>query len=98
MHDMYYEAALRKQADLAIARKSSLWPSAVDFLRAYTAPDVVWLRDAIAVDPENWVAPYHFFWGMGVRNALRANGFSEGEFGVENLDNIYVALIEEAVR
>lgn len=36
-------------------------------------------------------------WGMGVRNALREHGFGEEPFGVRNLDNIYVPLIEEAV-
>lgn len=43
------------------------------------------------------LAGYHMGWGMGVRNALREHGFGEEPFGVRNLDNIYVPLIEEAV-
>jgi hypothetical protein len=56
------------------------------------------LRELIQADPENWAAPFHSWGGMSVRNFLRKSGFGEDYFGVHNLDDIYVALIEEAVR
>jgi hypothetical protein len=34
---------------------------------------------------------------MSVRNLLREKGFNEKYFGVHNLDDIYVALVEEAL-
>jgi hypothetical protein len=40
----------------------------------------------------------HFGFGMTVRNALRRAGFGEEYFGVHNLDDIYIDVIEEAVR
>jgi hypothetical protein len=56
------------------------------------------IREAIKKDPENWWVPYHFHWGMNVRNYFRKNGFGEEYFGVDNLDDIYVFLVEEAVK
>lgn len=55
------------------------------------------IKKAFDADPENWVAPYHFFWGMSVRNLLRKKGFGEDYFGIHNLDDIYVWLVEEAL-
>lgn len=40
----------------------------------------------------------HFGWGMAVRNILRQHGFGEKELGVHNLDDIYVALVAEALE
>jgi hypothetical protein len=40
----------------------------------------------------------HFGFGMAVRNALRKAGFGEEYFGIHNLDDIYIDVIEEAVR
>lgn len=48
-------------------------------------------------DPERWIGPYHHGWGTAMRNHLRQMGFGELYFGVHNLDDIYVALIEEAL-
>lgn len=55
------------------------------------------IRETYAKDPDNWCAGYHFGWGMAVRNLLREKGFGEEYFGVHNLDDIYVALVEEAL-
>lgn len=41
--------------------------------------------------------PLHFSWGMGVRNLLRTEGFGEDFFGIDNLDDYYVPLVELAV-
>lgn len=70
---------------------------AVEFLRKELAPAAAEIRAAIKADPENWVLPYHFGWGMATRNALRKAGFGEEFFLIANLDDIYVRLVEEAM-
>lgn len=52
---------------------------------------------AYKADPDCWFAPYHFTWGMAVRNLLRDKGFDEAYFGIHNLDDIYIPLVEEAL-
>lgn len=58
--------------------------------------------EAIAVvykaNPAYWWTSYHFYWGMGIRNLLRLHGFGENYFKVDNLDDIYIALVEEALE
>ena len=61
-------------------------------------PAVPEIQKAYAADPEGWYVGYHFGWGMAVRNLLREKGFGEEYFGVHNLDDIYVALVEEALK
>ena len=105
MDQLWQDAKESKRGDLVIARLSPLWAAAVEWLRSdylqhpqddKTMADFI--RVEIAADPKGWIAPYHFFWGMTTRNALRQKGFGEQEFGIINLDNVYVTLIEEAVR
>lgn len=55
------------------------------------------IKAAYAAAPKDWYVGYHFGWGMSVRNLLREKGFGEGHFDVHNLDDIYVALVEEAL-
>jgi hypothetical protein len=72
---------------------------AVEMLRNELADSVKdEIRAAIAADPSHWAAPYHFFWGMGIRNLLREKGFGEDYWPIWNLDDIYVMLVEDAVR
>ena len=73
---------------------------AVEFLRGYFAcsPEaVLGIQKAAAADPEGWWIVQHFSWGMSVRNLLRSNGYGESDLGIENLDDHYVGLIEEAL-
>lgn len=49
-------------------------------------------------EPELWFAKYHHGWGTGIRNRLRGEGFGEEFFGIGNLDDIYVELVEDAVK
>ena len=45
-----------------------------------------------------WYSKYHTLGGgMTIRNLLRDNGFGEKDLPIENLDYIYVELIERAV-
>ena len=76
----------QKDAAIKVFRES-------DYVQSF--PEI---RNSIAGDPDHWNIPYHSFWGMGVRNFFREEGFGEEYFGVCNLDDIYTALIEEAVR
>lgn len=95
----YIRARTAEVRDLDAARKHALWPFAVAFLGGHFSADVKRrIRDALARQDPDWPAAYHMHWGMGVRNALREHGFGEEPFGIGNLDNIYVALIEESVK
>jgi len=68
-------------------------------LRESTTPvDLDLIREKFAADPDGWYVPYHFWWGMGVRNFLREKGFGEEYFKVDNLDDIYIYLVEEALN
>ena len=44
-----------------------------------------------------WYAEYHLQGGLVIRNLLRNYGFGEKELKIENLDYIYVQIIERAV-
>ena len=93
------KAAQKEREDLAKARLSPLWPNAAAMLRAeIPASEQQQIRDSIAADPKSWSTPYHFWWGMSIRNVLRDRGFGERDFQIRNLDNIYVQLVEEAVK
>jgi hypothetical protein len=56
------------------------------------------IQKAYNAEPNGWSVNYHFSWGMAVRNLLREKGYGEEYFGVHNLDDIYVALVEEALN
>jgi len=97
MTELFRRAEQEKVEDLARAMARSTWAEAVRWLRGYLAPGVLLqIRELVANHDPNWPAGYHFGWGMGLRNALRDHGFGEEPMGVRNLDNIYVALVEEA--
>lgn len=53
-------------------------------------------RAAAEVNPTWWTADHHH-WMMEVRNALRRAGFGEKEFGIQNLDDYAVGLVELAL-
>jgi hypothetical protein len=70
---------------------------ALEMLRTELAPVVKEIRAAFTAAPKDWYVGYHFGWGMAVRNLLREKGFGEEYFKIHNLDDIYVALVEEAL-
>lgn len=70
---------------------------ALEMLRKELAPVTDQIRAAFTAAPNDWYVSYHFGWGMAVRNLLREKGFGEEYFRVHNLDDIYVALVEEAL-
>ena len=80
------------------ALPAELKAPALAFLRTTLTPAQDQIRVAMQSDPATWWAKYHFGWGMATRNALRRAGFGEEYFGVHNLDDIYIELVEEALR
>ena len=73
---------------------------AIEFLHGYflNAPNTVaQIRDAAKRDPQTWWADYHMTWGMAVRNLLRRNGYDEKTLGIQNLDDVYVGLVEASL-
>ena len=71
--------------------------AAIAFLRTYFSAEMMQLiREAEKDNPQTWWVSYHRFWGMSVRNALRANGFGEEDLSVKTLDDYYVGLMEAA--
>ncbi len=56
------------------------------------------IREMIMKDPERWCVPYHFFWGMAIRNLLRRAGLKDDLLPTGNWDDYYIQCIEEAVR
>lgn len=70
---------------------------ALELLRKELAPARADIVSDMERDGEHWIAGNHHGWGTSVRNFLRQSGYGEEYFGVHNLDDIYVALIEEAV-
>jgi hypothetical protein len=71
---------------------------ALAMLAVELAPALEEILPMYKADPEHWAAPHHFFWGMAVRNLLRDKGFGETHFSVHNLDDIYIPLVEEALK
>jgi hypothetical protein len=70
---------------------------ALEMLRTELNSVIPEIRAAHAAAPKDWYVQYHFHWGMAVRNLLREKGFGEEYFRIHNLDDIYVALVEEAL-
>lgn len=87
-----------KKNDLRVARSSDLWPAAVDFVAdQMNADEKEKMRSRILKDPRGWWVKHHFSSGRSLRNSLRAAYYGEGEFGITNLDNVWVELVVESV-
>lgn len=55
------------------------------------------VRAAIEADPEGWVIPYHFGWGMKMRNWLRGT-VKDSELATGNWDDYYSQAVEAALK
>lgn len=55
------------------------------------------IYDLYSNDPDGWYIPYHFDWGMNVRNMLRGEGFKDEYLPTGNWDDYYVEVVEKAV-
>lgn len=58
------------------------------------------IRKAYKLDPVHWIAPYHFDWGMWIRNMLRDRVVLDDKLHCDpelaNWDNFYTKLVEIA--
>lgn len=72
--------------------------AAVNFLKCHSAnwKESEELKAEAKINPEWWVGE-HFSGMMGVRNLLRENKFGEKYFGIDNLDDYAVGLLELAL-
>lgn len=85
-HEARYAELTQDQRDRAKA-----------ILLAKLTPDVLEeVRELHGDDPISWASPYHHFWGMGIRNLLRQEGFKDAELPSGNWDDYYVAVVEYA--
>jgi len=76
----------------------SLKEPALSLLASLLEPVSPEIRADYAKDPINWWKHGHFHFGLAVRNQLRRKGYDADYFGVSNLDDIYVFLVEEALK
>ena len=56
------------------------------------------IAELVKRTPRTWWGLHQRILGTHVRKELRKNGFGEEFMGVENLDDVWVELVEEAVK
>ncbi len=71
---------------------------ALSLLTELLEPMAAQIRLDYEKDPVNWWKQGHFHFGLAVRNQLRRKGFGEDYFGITNLDDIYVFLVEDTLK
>ena len=54
------------------------------------------VTEMIKNNPDEWWLGHHFGWGISMRNLLREHGYGEQDLGIGNLDDYYIAWIEQA--
>jgi hypothetical protein len=71
---------------------------AVKFLKKEIPLDVAeQIKEEYEKDPGHWCTPYHFSWGMFIRNKLRDNVCLDDKLPSGNFDDYYVRFVEIAV-
>lgn len=98
MGDAEFKAeSVRKWEALSVEQRCDLLTVAGGMLTGMPPLAVSLIRHIIAVEPLNWWVPYHFGWGMAVRNYLRKGGIDEAALPTHNLDDYYVEAVERAL-
>ena len=84
----------------ALARiPPDLLAAVVAFLRDWLPPQArETYRAMIAADPEHWPRHPHFSGGIIPQHAMRGNGITEKVLGVKDLEEVWPALLELALR
>jgi hypothetical protein len=73
--------------------------SVISFLRDWLPPEArVVYRQMIAEDPHHWHRHPHFAGGVIAEHALRGNGITEKVLGVRDIEEVWPALLELALR
>jgi hypothetical protein len=91
-------AATAMTLEAYTAIPSEIRQPALSLLASLLEPVLPEIRADYAKDPINWWKHGHFHFGLAVRNQLRRKGYDAAYFGVSNLDDIYVFLVEEALK
>lgn len=71
---------------------------AIAAVRTVMIPEDIWkIKEAYAKDPSKWWVPYHFFWGMWIRNQIRSlTEVTDDQLPSGNWDDYYVPAVEAA--
>lgn len=72
------------------------YEAAEKLIKVINKDDIPNIKKEIEEDGEEWIIPYHFRWGMAIRNELRKLGYLDQEYG--NLDDHYAKIIEISVN
>jgi len=94
--------------DLLALKNSDRKEMITAFLDSLSEEDIFFYKKTIKDNPNGvWATtvntdgpipyPFHFRKGMEIRNFFRSNGFNEKTLGIQNLDNVYVSVVEEAI-
>lgn len=86
--------------DLYDELSSELKQPAIEMLQRELGEEFTqWYRDRVRTHDSRWWLPkgWHFIGGMAIRNLLREQGFGEAYFGIHNLDDVYIELVEGAI-
>jgi len=71
---------------------------AVEFLKRNIPSEVKeQIKEEYKIDPVHWCSPYHFSWGMFIRNKLRDNVCTDDKLPSGNFDDYYVRFVELAL-
>ncbi|GEM_PF-3458825 len=87
-----------ERREMYAAIPSEVKAPALSLLISLLEPVLPEIRADYAKDPLNWWKQGHFHFGLAVRNQLRRKGYDEKYFSVNNLDDIYVFIVEEALK
>jgi len=88
---------IRKSYEVLKTNKTKECLAVIHFLKESLGEDFwKWFENAKLHG--NWYTHngWHFSGGMNVRNHLRQNGYGEAYLGIDNLDDTYTFLIEDA--
>lgn len=70
----------------------------VEFLRKNLPENVQkQIRELYEKEGPEWWVPFHFSWGMGIRNMLRDGGFRDDLLPCGDWDHYWVQVVEVAV-
>jgi len=101
------EAFKRKIDDLMALKSSDRNKMIHSFKKNLKEEEINFFKKIIRDNPDGeWATticnstplPFHFMGGMAIRNYFRKEGFGEKELGIDNLDNIYSSIVEEAIN
>lgn len=59
--------------------------------------DIAEIEEAANKNKLSWSSPYHFHWGMWMRNQLRKGGILDDALPSKNWDDYYIPIVELAL-